>query len=220
MPKIKDLKGMFFGDLEVIEFDRLSKNGAMWKCKCICGNETIVRGGHLTIGAIKSCGNRNQYYEENGCGVIRVHDGKTFIIDIEDAKKVLEHTWFITLGYPKTHSTKLNTKIPVHNIVMDVPDGFLVDHVNHNTLDNRKVNLRVCTKQENSFNKKKIESCSSRFKGVCWNKRKNKWQAEIKFNGKSYFLGYFGNENEAATIYNERAKSFFGEYAYLNEVVK
>lgn len=220
MPKIKNLNGKTFGNLEVIEFHELTKQGAIWKCKCICGNETFVRGNHLSAGKIKSCSNKNQYYEQNGYMMCRVHSGEAFIIDVEDFEKANKYTWYITQGYPKAHISKTNKNIPIHNIIIDVPDGYLVDHINRDTLDNRKVNLRICTKQQNSFNSKKIENCSSNFKGVHWNKNRNKWQVSIRFNHKRYHLGYFIDEKEAAKAYNKKAKGLYGEYALLNEVDK
>jgi hypothetical protein len=94
-----------------------------------------------------------------------------------------------------------------------------VDHINHDSLDNRLINLRVGTKQLNMANQRpqKIKK-SSKFKGVNWSKEKEKWRARLKFNQKEIHLGYFINEIEAAKAYNVRATALFGSWAYLNEV--
>lgn len=92
------------------------------------------------------------------------------------------------------------------------------NHINHNTLDNRRTNLRLCTKQQNAFNKLSRANSSSKYKGVYWNSTKNKWQCSIIHNGKIIYLGRFNCEKEAAKIYDVKAKELFGEFALFNFV--
>jgi len=93
-----------------------------------------------------------------------------------------------------------------------------VDHINGDNLDNRKKNLRLCTYAENNRNRKPLENKTSKYKGVGLNKnyKIKTWQARIVKNSKRYSLGYFKNEKEAALAYNQAAKKYFGEFAYLN----
>lgn len=98
---------------------------------------------------------------------------------------------------------------------------YMVDHINRNRTDNRLVNLRSVTSSQSGMNMtKKSKVSSSKYKGVCWDKSRNKWICHIKINGKSRFLGRFKSEKEAALKYNFHAKLLFGEYAAINEGVK
>jgi len=106
----------------------------------------------------------------------------------------------------------------MHRQVMEVTDGKMIDHINHNGLDNRKANLRQATSAENNRNRQKFKKTrySSRFKGVSWNSGHEKWSARIDFNGKQKNIGYFDDEIEAAKAYDTAAKKFHGEFAVLN----
>jgi len=106
----------------------------------------------------------------------------------------------------------------MHREVLKVPDYLLVDHINHNGLDNRKANLRPATKTQNGRNRRKvnIQRCRSRYKGPCWYGRKKKWGVKIMVDGKSIFLGYFDDEIDAAKAYDTAAKKYFGDFASLN----
>lgn len=90
------------------------------------------------------------------------------------------------------------------------------DHKDHNTLDNRRSNLRICTNQQNLMNMKSHQNTTSRFKGVSWVKSRKKWVAQITINGTVKFLGRFTEEKEAAEAYDEVAKKHFEEFACLN----
>ena len=92
------------------------------------------------------------------------------------------------------------------------PDNMVVDHINHDTLDNRRSNLRICTHKQNLANRKKHKLATSKYKGVRRINRKTPWEAEIS--GK--YIGVFKTEKEAALAYNTKAKELFDQYAYLN----
>ena len=91
-----------------------------------------------------------------------------------------------------------------------------VDHINHNTLDNRRSNIRIVTIMQNAMNRKKIKNKTSCYKGVCWHKSTSKWHCQIHVNKKRIHLGYFENEIEAAKTYDIAANKHFREYAHLN----
>lgn len=95
-------------------------------------------------------------------------------------------------------------------------DKRQADHRNHNTLDNRQHNLRICTHQKNQMNQEHRLGTASKFKGVTWNKRKKKWLARIQIGGKPKFLGYWNLEELAALAYDMVAIREFGEFAHLN----
>ena len=125
------------------------------------------------------------------------------------------------LSYDGYLSTSVNGKIEgVHRIVWkmfngEIPDGLSVDHINGITWDNHIENLRVCTHQQNHFNRGKQANNKSGYKGVCWHKQKGKWVAQIKIEGRNKFLGFFDNPETAYKVYCEKAILHYGEYAKL-----
>ena len=107
------------------------------------------------------------------------------------------------------------TTILLHREIMNASPGEQVDHINHDTLDNRRCNLRLCSNQENKRNALP-QGGMSRFKGVSWHKRHAQWYAHIGLNGKIHYLGHFPDEESAARAYDEAAAEAFGEFACLN----
>ena len=146
---------------------------------------------------------------------------KVAIIDDEDYALVSQYNWYTRKTkhnfYATCHVYKngKRTTIAMHQLLC--PSDDFVDHKNGNGLDNRRQNLRACTKHQNDMNRHYTHG-SSKYKGVSWNKRDNKWQATIKYENKGRFLGYYISEQEAALAYNEAALKYFGEFARLNEV--
>lgn len=95
-------------------------------------------------------------------------------------------------------------------------DAKIIDHINHNGLNNQKDNLRPCTIQQNQANRR-MQMGSSKFKGVHWYPRSAKWRSDIKADGRKKHIGYFDNEINAARAYDEMARKQYGEFAYTNE---
>lgn len=104
----------------------------------------------------------------------------------------------------------------MHRIIADTPCELICDHVNHDGLDNRKQNLRNCTTLQNSRNQRSRKYTTSKYKGVCFNKNRKKWNVKIQIDGSSKHLGYFTDEIDAARAYDEAAKKYYGEFACLN----
>jgi hypothetical protein len=102
---------------------------------------------------------------------------------------------------------------------MGVAPGVEIDHQDGNGLNNQKYNLRICTTAQNGANQRtQSRKKSSRFKGVNWDKDRQKWYAHIKVNQVLKNLGRFSSEIEAAKAYNKAAIIAFGKFAKLNEV--
>jgi hypothetical protein len=106
----------------------------------------------------------------------------------------------------------------MHREIAGPGPGQVVDHINHDGLDNRRCNLRVCSHAENVRNQRGQYGRSSRYKGVSRDRRLGKWRAQIWHNGKHTYLGLHDSETAAAEAYNAKARELFGEFAYLNEV--
>jgi hypothetical protein len=146
----------------------------------------------------------------------------TAICDVEDYGKVSRHCWRILECGEKCYVIS-HTAGLLHRFLLDYKGKLDVDHKDGDTLNNRKTNLRITTRQQNLWNSGKRRSlCASIFKGVyrvssekC---KVNSWEARIYRNGKNTWLGYFATEIEAAQAYNKAAQDTFGVYARLNAV--
>lgn len=146
--------------------------------------------------------------------------GKFALVDDEDYELVSLFKWFPTkLGYVRSTSIINNKKINIslHILIMKHDNKKHIDHKNGNPLDNRKNNLRFCTRSQNYMNKKgAYKNSTSKYKGVHWRKGRNTWRAGIGIDGKAIHLGTFKLEIEAAKAYNEKALELFGEFANIN----
>jgi hypothetical protein len=148
--------------------------------------------------------------------------GKFAIVDDEDFEFLSQWKWCAACGgkYAGRYETinGKRTGILMHRVIAKTPLGMDTDHINMDKLDNRKINLRVCTRRQNLMNKKSEPNSTSKFRGVFLNKKLNKWSAQIKVEGKRTHLGTFKNEEDAAQAYNFVAFEHFGEFARLNIV--
>ena len=148
------------------------------------------------------------------------------LIDDEDYLLVNQYKWYVS--WSKTHwyamtgpSKKTGDKqLYMHRLIMNALPGQEVDHKEHyeDHIDNRRSNLRLCIHAENGCNQRKqLKKTSSQYKGVTWDKRHQKWMAQIMVNNKNIYLGLFIDEVEAARAYNAAAIEHFGEFAKLND---
>jgi hypothetical protein len=147
--------------------------------------------------------------------------GKVAIVDDEDYEKLSKYKWHAMNGKYAARSvwngeTKKKTMILMHREICGNPEGLDVDHIDMNTFDNRKQNLRAVTHQHNCFNRPGMEG-HSKYKGVnkIWN---GTWAARISVGGKGINLGTYQTEEDAAKAYNVGAVQIIGETAMLNEV--
>lgn len=111
---------------------------------------------------------------------------------------------------------KTRKKEMLHRAIMKAKKGEQVDHINGNTLDNRKENLRICTHAENIRNRNQRKNSNTKYKGVF--KSGKKWGASIGYENERYYLGVFKTQEEAAIAYNKAALKYHGEFALLNTV--
>ena len=144
-------------------------------------------------------------------------EGKFALVSPEDYDRVMTKRWFYGTSYACLSRYKRGCAITLHRWLLDAPEDMYVDHINGNRLDNQRNNLRICLPSENNFNQAKTSSpTSSKYKGVCWNKNKRRWQSNICCKGKRTQLGLFRDEINAALAYDRKAAVLFGEFARLN----
>lgn len=135
--------------------------------------------------------------------------GLTFTIDDADFKLVKDKVCYQhNMGYVMIGSNSL------HRLLLDVKDPYqLVDHINKNKTDNSRANLRLCSAQQNAYNKGVYKTSQTGFKGVHFYKPRDKFVAYINFEGKRKHLGYFATAEEASIAYASASHKFHGEFA-------
>lgn len=135
------------------------------------------------------------------------------IIDTEDIDIIKLSTWSLSNGR-HTQYCKSNKLGPLHRVIMKADDpNTIVDHVNHNGLDNRKCNLRTCTNQENICNCEIPKNNKSGCKGVYWAKDKQKWTVQVTINNKTKYIGRYTNLEDAIKARQEASEKYYGEFA-------
>ncbi len=155
---------------------------------------------------------------KNAARRIPLTQGKFAIVDAEDYYRLVKYRWSAGRNGNTFYACRRHggTSLMMHRVIMDAPKHLIVDHIDHNGLNNRKANLRLCTPTQNSCNMRSFVNAKSRYKGVSFRKRGKKWIASIQYNRKPYQLGTFENEIAAAKAYDEKAKELHGEFACLN----
>lgn len=141
--------------------------------------------------------------------------GKFAIIDEEDYNIISKYGWFYhPNNWPDTKEgyacatkreniTNKPKTLRMHKLILNCPKGMEIDHINRNKLDNRKCNLRICTKSENRHNVGVRSNSTSGIKGISFHKLTNKWQARIQINKKRITIGLFDNKNIALQEYKK-----------------
>lgn len=142
--------------------------------------------------------------------------GKFALVDDDDYERINKHRWCLSDGYAMRKITVNGKSVSerMHRVINNTPEGFSTDHVNTNRLDNRKENLRTCTKAQNGMNRVAQKNNKLGIKGVC--QLGNKFIAQISINKKRTYLGIFNNADDAQSAYKNASIKFFGEYRRNN----
>lgn len=220
-----NLTGQQFGTLVVIDETERSQHGQrMWNCICTCGNKRTVLQHSLTSGNTKTCGDhpKNNYTTYDDYVLLDVSTPKlpeTFTkISLDDLHKVINFKakrggrlkWMAHdnhRGRWGIYVSATDRKTRLHRLIMDLTDPTLqIDHINGDTLDNRRENLRIVTPAENAKNVRKRINNTSGYTGVWFNKNKNLWTAEIQLNNRKIHIGNYDEKYEANIAYRAAAK--------------
>lgn len=146
---------------------------------------------------------------------IPVGDDLFAIVDDDDFDLVSRFFWHKVESGRDPDYTYATAKVRMHRLIIDCPKGLHVDHINGDTLDNRKCNLRICTNAQNQQNSKSRKG-SSQYKGVSFNQKKKKWYGSFSVLGKSYFCGMFDDEIECAKAVDKKRREVCGHFASQN----
>ena len=138
---------------------------------------------------------------------IPLSQGKVALVDDEDFERVNQYKWYAqktsrNTWYAARHTKSILGKrsvIYLHDFILSPQKGFDVDHINGDGLDNQRGNIRIVTRRQNMQNRHHIKS--SKYPGVCWNKKAQKWQAQIQEQGRIQYLGSYDDEITAANAY-------------------
>lgn len=157
---------------------------------------------------------------------IRLSNGRMAQVDDADFEWLSAWNWHCHGEGRKRYAGRFERRgagvrvfISMHRVIAGAQAGQEVDHVNGDTLDNQRANLRCCSRFENHRNQRKqVKRVPSRsqYRGIGWMKRMNRWQVRITVGYKKLFIGYHADEIEAAKMYDEAARRYHGEFACVN----
>lgn len=236
MSKIQDLTGLVVGRLTVKSRapDRIQPSGqhkVMWWCECSCGNPELkaIEAYALTHNLTLSCGCLNRENILRSIKKYNTYDlsgeygigwasntNEEFYFDLEDYESIKDHCWYEnTWGY--IYTVIDGEHMALHRFIIKIDNkAIYIDHINHNKMDNRKVNLRYSDASKNQMNKIITNRNTSGVVGVYWEEKLKKWHAQIVCNKKTYNLGRYDNFDDAVKARKEAEEKYFGEYSYDN----
>lgn len=153
---------------------------------------------------------------------ITLTQGKIALVDDEDFDFLNQWKWFALKSNRTFYAARTAGRkeiIYMHRFILGLIDSKKIsDHIDRDGLNNQRSNLRIASKRQSGANRNSFTNSSSKFLGVSWDKKSNKWRASIKDESKNNNLGVFVNELDAAVAYNKKALEVHGEFANLNKI--
>lgn len=158
-------------------------------------------------------------FVRNGVGVVPLSQGYEALVDVDDLPVLALFNWSVTRSLKKggeyaqraeRRDGKLHL-IKMHRVITNAPKGLVVDHINGDGLDNRRVNLRLCVQSDNMKNQAVHVTNKLGIKGV--SKKNNRYVAKISHGDRAIWLGSYLTAEEAASAYRGAAKALFGDFA-------
>jgi hypothetical protein len=150
---------------------------------------------------------------------IVLQNGGSALVDDDDYDDLNRWRWYRHprgYAYRQTKIKGVRATVYMHRIILAAPKGIGVDHIDGDTANNQRSNLRLATQSQNMANGGARKNGSSRYKGVCRRTGETKWTAAIRKDGRSYQIGMFADEVDAARAYDAAAREMFGEFARVN----
>lgn len=238
--KVDDIKrkredsilGKRFGRLVVVKKSDTKNNYSYWECKCDCGKMCIVSRNSLKSGYTRSCGCLADEFREN-CEIknrkyntFEIKDAvvyidvnnpkfseKKIVCDLDDWENELKKYYWNANDEGYACATKRNKILFMHKIVSKSDGKVITDHINQNSLDNRKENLRNTNHSMNAFNRKVSKESKSGYNGVWEDRQSGKWKVDICINGKHNHLGYFDKLEDAIEVRKAAELKYRGEFS-------
>lgn len=162
---------------------------------------------------------------------IPLTQGKVALVDVEDYERINKYKWHYNSGYavrqirvePSDGYKNRQKKLFMHRVILNIKVSYKyeeIDHINGNSIDNRKENLRAVEHKQNCQNRKIQSNNKSKYKGVHLQKDCKRYRADISVNSKQVYLGMYETAVQAAIVYNVAAIKYYGKYAKLNRYIK
>jgi len=219
---IKNNKNVFCDQKCKIEFETKKI-----ECQCLsCDTVFYKRPSEIKKGEGNYCSWECRYTPreliiKDDHALVPLTQNKFAIIDLEDVERVKKYNWKYVKKHGLEYANRTNRDkngqktIALHRFILNViDDKVIIDHKDRFGLNCRKYNLRICNDSQNCQNRKLLENCSSKYKGVV--KKGNKWIVRIGGHKNREWLGSFDDEIEAAKVYDRRAIELFKEFARTN----
>lgn len=157
--------------------------------------------------------------------LIPVNTGNFAIVDDEDFEELSKRSWFNAGSCGLYAAARIDGKnVFMHRIIVKAEKPFVIDHINNNSFDNRRSNLRICLGKENQMNLRKTLAAktdrvtTSKYKGVSFRSDRKRWTAYVGTGKGRWCLGCFSTQEEAALAYNKAAVERWGEFAKVNVI--
>jgi hypothetical protein len=154
-------------------------------------------------------------------------NGGYTLVDESDYEELSKYKWrkdthkachakkFYVVRYHRREAQNW-TRISMHRQILSAPKGLMVDHINHDGLDNRRANLRLCSNAQNQHNARAQVGTSCKWRGVIYYKKNRKYLSSVICNKKRHYIGMSDCPDTLAMAWNEKARELFGEFAYQN----